>query len=271
MTTEAERLRSEKEQKLAQSLNDKGMGRKEVVKPQRPPEEQRILVGFEDITRFYKEHGRLPQRDGGGDIFERLYAVRLERLRALPEAVELLKEEDRYGLLANAEPEEESSSVTLQAQSVDDLARKLAGAREGDNGFESITTLKHVPYRKEINVAEEIASQKPCKDFAKFELLFKQVSEGLKSGALKSWPFGKHTNISQGQFFILKGIIVYVAEVLKGQQGYDGKAERLRVIYANKTESDLLSSSLGRALYKDKDGRKVASLQAGPLFEGRER
>lgn len=44
---------------------------------------------------------------------------------------------------------------------------------------------------------------------------------------------------------------------------------RLRVIYSNETESDLLLRSLQRALYKDGDGRagsRIIKVDSGPLF-----
>ena len=50
------------------------------------PREERIIAGFEDIQRFFEKNGRAPQHGEEGDIFERLYAVQLDRLRALPEA-----------------------------------------------------------------------------------------------------------------------------------------------------------------------------------------
>jgi hypothetical protein len=44
----------------------------------RSAREERIIAGFEEIERFVAEHGKLPQHGEGRDIFERLYAVRLE-------------------------------------------------------------------------------------------------------------------------------------------------------------------------------------------------
>ena len=41
---------------------------------------------------------------------------------------------------------------------------------------------------------------------------------------------------------------------------------RLRVIYSNGTESNLLLRSLQRALYKDETSRRVSDPSAGPLF-----
>ena len=44
---------------------------------------------------------------------------------------------------------------------------------------------------------------------------------------------------------------------------------RLRVIYDNATESDILMRSLQRALYKDEAGRRITDPIAGPLFAER--
>jgi hypothetical protein len=63
------------------------------------PLQERIIAGFEDIQRFVAEHGHLPRHGDDRDIFERLYAVRLDRLCSLPEARELLASLDRDGLL----------------------------------------------------------------------------------------------------------------------------------------------------------------------------
>lgn len=49
----------------------------------RTPREERIIAGFEDIQRFFETHRRVPQHGEELDIFERLYAVRLDRLRAM--------------------------------------------------------------------------------------------------------------------------------------------------------------------------------------------
>src|SRR6266404_8454918 len=46
----------------------------------RSPREERIIAGFEEIQRFVEQHGRPPQHGEDRGIFERLYAVRLERV-----------------------------------------------------------------------------------------------------------------------------------------------------------------------------------------------
>ncbi len=65
----------------------------------RSPREERIIAGFEEIQRFVEQHGRAPQHGEDRDIFERLYAVRLDRLRALEDCRVLLTPLDHQGLL----------------------------------------------------------------------------------------------------------------------------------------------------------------------------
>src|SRR6185437_2381358 len=68
----------------------------------RTPREERIIAGFEDILRFHQTHGHVPLHGEGRDIFERVYAVRLDQLRKLPEAQTLLAGLDGPGLLSGA-------------------------------------------------------------------------------------------------------------------------------------------------------------------------
>ncbi len=61
----------------------------------RSPREERIIAGFEEIQRFADENGRPPSHGEQGDIFERLYAVRLERIRDQVECRDLCLPFDR--------------------------------------------------------------------------------------------------------------------------------------------------------------------------------
>lgn len=68
-------------------------------------------------------------------------------------------------------------------------------------------------------------------------------------------------------YSLLFGQKVYVAEV--GEEFIPGHGRsdcRLRVIYDNGTESDLLMRSLQRALNKDEHGRRITEKDFGPLF-----
>jgi hypothetical protein len=226
------------------------------------PREERIISGFEDILRFYQAHGRAPLHGEGRDIFERLYAVRLDQLRQLPQAQTLLADLDAPGLLGG--------SLAAQA-SVNDLDEDalLAELGVGDAAADenSITVLRHVRSRSDIRAAEDIANRTPCADFGKFQPLLEQVERELKSGLRKSQRFGRDASVAVGDFFILGGQLAYVAEMGEPYRTPNHQTDaRLRVIYANGTESDLLLRSLQRALYKDETGRRLIKPDLGPLF-----
>lgn len=233
------------------------------VKPQKAltPRQERIIAGFEEIQRFYEQHGRAPLHLESGDIFERLYAVRLERMRSLEECRELVEPLDHQGLL------------TTTADSTPDLDALDDDALLAELGIEPVaaelTTLKHVRSTAEKRAAEEIANRERCADFERFQPLFKQVAADLDSGVRKTLPFGNDTSIEVGQWFVLDGQTAYVAEEGEEFDSPQGKKDaRLRVIFSNKTEAALLRLSLVRALYKDESSRRITEPDAGPLFSG---
>lgn len=228
----------------------------------RSAREERIIAGFEDIQRFVETHGRAPRHGDDGDIFERLYAVRLERLREQEECRTLLAPFDSMGLLRGAEP---------AFAPMDDDA--LLAELEGIEPESDITRLRHVRTSAQKREAEEIANREKCKDFDRFKPLFDAVQADLASGHRTTRLFVKDVgllkaDIQAGQFFILGGQTAYVAEVGEAFKAPNGESDaRLRVIYSNGTESDLLLRSLQRALYKDEGGRRITEPSAGPLFD----
>jgi hypothetical protein len=232
----------------------------------RSPREERIIAGFEEIQRFVEKNGRKPGHSEDGDIFERLYAVRLDRLRAQEDCRSILAPFDHQGLLKGASVK---SAVQADAMDEDELLAELEGAA----GSQDITKLRHVRTSSEKREAEEIASREKCVDFDTFKPLFQQVQNDLEAGLRTTRRFVKDSgflkaDIQVGQFFILGGQTAYVAEVGEPIKAPNGETDaRLRVIYSNGTESDLLLRSLQRALYKDEAGRRITEPSAGPLFE----
>lgn len=136
-----------------------------------------------------------------------------------------------------------------------------------ETGGDDITVLRHVASHEEKRAAEEIASRTPCADFAAFKPLFKKIAADLASGERRAAPFALGEGLKTGEFFVLGGLTAYVAETGEAIKAPNGESDaRLRVVYSNGTESNLLRRFLQRALYKDETSRRVSEPAAGPLF-----
>lgn len=245
-------------------LDALGVGVAPLKASSRTPREERIIAGFEDILRFHQAHRRAPQHGEGRDIFERLYAVRLDQLRKLPEAHALLAAMDAPGLLAGAS----SSAANVDELDEDALLAEL-GVGDDVSAEDDITVLRHVRSSVQKRAADEVADRSPCADFESFQPLFERVEQELKAGVRKALRFGRDASVADGNFFILGGQLAYVAEVGEAIKAPNGESDaRLRVIFANGTESNLLRRSLQRALYKDDTGRRLSDPDMGPLFGG---
>ncbi len=218
--------------------------------------EERILAGFEEIQRFVDEHGRAPQRGGHRDIFERIHAVRLERIRDQDECRAVLEPLDRDGLLC------------VQSAGSDKLDDDALLAELGVQATApTMTELRHVRSSAEKQVEAEIASRGRCEDFERYRPLFEQVQKELDTGIRVTRPFQRKAEIEPGRFFVVGGQKAYVAEMGRVfTQEYGDKDARLRVIFDNGTESNMLRRSLQRALHKDDAGRRITEPTAGPLF-----
>jgi hypothetical protein len=228
----------------------------------RSPREERIIAGFEEIQRFVDTHGRAPQHGEDRDIFERLYAVRLDRLRALEDCRAVIAPLDRQGLLAGSAAH---TAVPVDSMDDDDLMAELEGAA----GTSDIRDLRHVRNSAEKRAAEEIATRQRCEDFDKFRPLFEQVQKELDTGLRVTRPFELKAEIEPGRFFIVGGQKAFVAEKGEVFTTAQGRTDaRLRVVFDNGTESNMLMRSLQRALNEDDAGRRITESTAGPLFSG---
>lgn len=226
--------------------------------------EERVIAGFEEVQRFVEKRGRVPQHGEDKDIFERLYAVRLDRLRKQEEFRSLLASQDHQGLL--------TAAAELSLGDGDTDLDELRAELEGAIGTSGITELRHVRSSVEKRAAEEIANRTVCENFEEFKPLFERVKRELKDGLRLTLPFQKLdeirlAEIQDNQFFIVQGQIAYIAEVgQEFQTQYDRRDSRLRVIYDNGTESDLLMRSFQRALHRDDTARIITNPDNGPLF-----
>ncbi|MEQ9551578.1 MAG: hypothetical protein RIM23_18475 [Coleofasciculus sp. G3-WIS-01] len=97
-----------------------------------------------------QQQGRLPQQVEDRDIFERIYAVRLERLRNSEECREILNPLDSRGIL--------DADTDLNLSPIADLDDEalLASLRVDATPENDITQLTHVRSRLELRSLESV-------------------------------------------------------------------------------------------------------------------
>ena len=206
-------------------------------------EDDRLVGSFEEINAFIQNYGHEPQKSA--NMSERTLYSRLEGIRQNPEKIAALKHYDRFNILQ-----------VVEINSIDDILNDDAFGLLGGDDSDDIFTLKHIPKQKETTMPDYVASRKPCKEFDKYEHLFTKVQVELKTGIRKVVKFQNEQQIKKGYYFILKGVLLYVADV--GEQiKTSGKTNaRLKLIFENGTESDMLLRSLSAELYKH--GKRVS-------------
>lgn len=219
----------------------------------------RLQRAFSEVVDFYREHGRLPDPDTR-EIAERKLGARLFGIQADEEKKEALVELDEFGLLEMSE----APSSLEELMDSDDL--DLLG---DDSGILDISDL---PVAESELREFEAAARERCDDFEQFKPLFKQQHAKLASGELTLAQFKGLPSVTQGKYFVLGGLLLYVAEVGESTIVQSGSRERekqrLRVIFENGTESSMYRQSLAIRLH-EKDGQAVVrtSLSAEEIFE----
>jgi len=168
----------------------------------RTPRDERIIAGFEEIQRFVETHGRAPRYGEDRDIFERLYARRLDRIREQEEAPALLAPIDRQELLTG-----NPATVAPAPGAMDDDA--LLAELGIDTGATGITELRHVRSMAEKRAAEEVATRRKCCDFERFQPLFEIVLKQTgwnRSKAADILGINRNTLHSKMEEYAIKGV-----------------------------------------------------------------
>lgn len=212
---------------------------------------------FEELKSFIEANGREPDIEAT-NIHEAKLAARLSKLRSTPEALEALAPFDTEGLLGTKSSGEKKTELTI-----DDVLSSDLLADDDD-----IFNLKHVTVgTKSQTASADMATRKKCMDFDSFKPLFVRIQKELDEGTLETSGIKGIAEIQKGQAFILAGLIAYVAEMGEKHERRKGHHNaRMRVVYSNGMESNLLLRSFGAALYKDKSARAIVPKDSGPLF-----
>lgn len=240
-----------------------------VVKPKVPSAisaDARLIASFAEINDFIADHGHEPT--ASRDINERKLYSRLKGLRSHPEKSAALSEFDTHSLLAETACAKEIKSIDDVLG--DDVLGLLGGNDLNEEEDGDIFNLTHV--YKVVDKPDFIAKRKPCKEFKQFEPLFKQVHADLASKEKKTIPFKSERQIVPGEFFVLQGMLVLVANQGKWEKRNFGNINaRLYCVFENGTESNMLLRSLAAALWKDKDCKQVIDSKQMELFKSKEK
>lgn len=212
------------------------------------------LQSFEEINLFIDRHGRNPGDSSSAGVSETSLLHRLNAIRRDLDAVAALKEHDRHNLLEEAATEEVTSLDDIFALDDEILTTDA----------DSIFVHKHA--RPPSAKPDKVSERQRCEDFHLFEPVFDECAANIKSGKWDTKAFANEQEIEAGHFFILNGVLVYVAEVNDPHTRNGKKNARLRVIFDNGTEGTNLLRSLATELYKDPNGRRVITHDHGPLF-----
>lgn len=221
---------------------------KKAPKTQYNPEVENFL----EIVDFVKENGREPQKVPT-DLVERRLASRLIGIRKNPERMDHLKQYDDLKLLEKKQKE----VMIPQISSIDDILNSGSSELLGDSMFNDAASsiFDTSSLQKVTTMPEYVAKRKRMKDFVKYEGLFKNCHRELTEGKRKILLFKNEQDIQPNSFYVLKGVLLYV-ETVGERKKIKGKINaRLRCVFENGTESDMLLRSLSAELYKH--GRRV--------------
>lgn len=219
--------------------------------------DQRVAETFEAINAFIDEHSRVPHISADAD--EHVLALRLEAILSNPERFRragLFTLDDPHGLLS-APPAGNDQGDDLPPNSIDDI---LAGDESGllDPGPTSIFDIQHVePVFTARRMPETIAQARTCRDFWRYEAAFRELVEDINAGRVETARFKFGSQIEVGHQFIVRGMLCLVDLIVAEDDASGENNPRMRVVFSNGTESNMLKLSLARALYKDESGRRV--------------
>lgn len=212
-----------------------------------------LIQNFQELSQFYAQYERLPVDDA--DFAEKKLARRLAGIMGNDAHVAALQPYDDYGLLEKA--------VDNGAGATDCIKTLADIFAEDDDllalGDVSILQMKHISNTTSKPYAdEEMGTRFECLDFWQFEGLFKKIHANIQNGQAHIGRLRTEQNLNVGDIFILHGLLCYIAEMIDTE---DRKSERrnyrLRLIFENGLESNMLMRSLARAVYKDEHGRQV--------------
>jgi hypothetical protein len=208
----------------------------------------RLERAFLEIVEFYRANTRIPSSTTR-DIAERKLGARLDGILADDEKIVALSRLDEFKLL-----EAPDAPATF-----DDLLESDEFDLLGDES--GLLDVSDLPARRAPESPDSIATRQKAEGFEAFEPLFKAKHAELADGIFKLIPFPGVQTINEGNFFVLNGVMLFVAEVgdttYKTVGGKQEQKQRLRAIFENGTESAMYRQSLSIRLH-EQQGQALA-------------
>jgi hypothetical protein len=227
------------------------------IKSKAPSADEHLVAKFQEINDFYKANGRLPENNMA-NISELMLFKRLDSIRGNETQCYALVDFDEFNLLPLthevAEPKAEYKPVVKEINSVEDIFEDDDFGLLGDSE-DSIFKIKHV--KTTLIMPKTVARRERCKNFEKYEELFKKCHAKVHSGYLEMTKFVGEQQIQKGEFFVLNGVMCYVADMAEREKKGGKVNARLHLVFENGTESNMLLRSLATELYKDESGRRI--------------
>lgn len=207
-------------------------------------DEDRLIDSFEEINEFYEKNNTEPST---GSMSEYSLSARLKGFRNNDSKKKILKPLDRFNLLGE---------VMMEKKTFDDILAEDDLGLLNPEGDLSIFEFKHTP-RIDKRADTDFVAQRtsiPDKDFERYETMFKQVHDDLKTGKRKLVPGENvYKNLQTEHFYLLDGMLLYLESATLKEGEFGGRIRldgRTVTIFENATLSNMLYRSLGKAIQK---------------------
>lgn len=226
-----------------------------------------IAQQFDEINAFIAKHGN-PPSSTSTNLQEKILARSLTAIINNTEHHRELQSLDKYNLLppldkptppatnpeAQAPKAQAPKKTTTSINSLDDIfADEDFGLLDGIQPEILLTDddkQTHTPYYDQYD-DEEVAKRFECPDFEQFTPVFERIHHAIQAGNFSKTSFSSVKNIRIGSVFVLQGLLCYVADIYPAEARKNERNQyRLRLIFANGTESNMLIRSLATAQYK---------------------
>lgn len=197
--------------------------------------DDRLINTFNDIAQFVRDNGRTPNAEAD-DMREAVLGTQLNSIRSDKHRVEILENYDELGIL----------DLDKAPESLDELFNEDDGLFDSD-----IFDIAKLPRQAIVEKnTGETAIRQTVDNFGPFKDLFDAINAELSNGTKKLKKFYNVKEIKPRRFFVTDGMLCYVESVGKAKEVFGRSKERLRVIYANGTESNVYLRTLSSQLYE---------------------